>query len=336
MAERATTRRQECHEIFFFFDPFEQTDRAGKAVTTAARGMDQGTERPEQGHSGEQQRCTNASLERDELEQAIQSTITHLNNLPMHKPSSPILTEATTQQWLDWCHTIRLLMSVLRERSTVRGLKDALDKGARMWNNGLKSQDTGDAMAGIRECLLILGNLRESTSGVADSSTAPILFGHSGDYASAGNRSVSKWWRMAHPSSNDGDDGSGQRVWTKRWRALRHFALDKVADEKLMGRRSLNLRDNGNVSRDRAFRKKVDDLGKNVDDHGASCLGVQVSPACWVVWLDGSCPDPLWKEIASAGARDFVLDARTGQMPVRRELGTAMAQYSYCSCWKRR
>ena len=73
---------------------------------------------------------------------------------------------------------------------------------------------------GAKECLLVLGNLRESTSGVADSSTAPILFGHSGDYASAGNRSVSKWWRTAHPSSNDGGDGSGQRVGTKRWRAL--------------------------------------------------------------------------------------------------------------------
>ena len=82
-----------------------------------------------------------------------------------------------------------------------------------MWINGMKSQDMGDAMAGVKECLLVLGNLRESTSGVADSSTALILFGHSGDYASAGNRSVSKWWQ---PSSNDGDDGSGQRVWTKR------------------------------------------------------------------------------------------------------------------------
>ena len=42
-----------------------------------------------------------------------------------------------------------------------------------------RSQDMGDAMAGVKECLLVLGNLRESTSGVADSSTAPILFGHS-------------------------------------------------------------------------------------------------------------------------------------------------------------
>ena len=44
---------------------------------------------------------------------------------------------------------------------------------------------------------------------------------------------------------------------------MRHFALDKVADEKLKARSSLNLWDNGNVSKD----------GKNVDDHGASCLG---------------------------------------------------------------
>ena len=95
------------------FDLFEQTDRAEKAVTTAARRMDQGTERAEQGHFGEEQRWTNPSPERDELEQAILSTITYLNNLPMHKPSSPILTEATTPNWLDWCHTIRLLVSVL-------------------------------------------------------------------------------------------------------------------------------------------------------------------------------------------------------------------------------
>ena len=171
----------------------------------------------------------------------------------MHKPSSPILTEATTQQWLDWCHTFRLLVFVLRERSTVRGLKGALDKGARMWNKGMKSQDTGDAMVGVEECLLVSGNLRESTSGVGDCSTAPILFGHSGDYDSAGNRPGSKWWRMAHPSSNDGDDGSGQRVWTNRWRALRHFASDRVADEKLMERDSVNLGDNRNVSKDLAF-----------------------------------------------------------------------------------
>ena len=124
---------------------------------------------------------TNPSLVRDELEQAIQSTITHLDNLPMHKPSSQILTEATTQQWLDWRHPIRLLMSVLRERSTVRGLKGALGKGARMWNSGMKSQDMVDAMAGVKESLLVLGKLRESTSGVPDSSTSAILFGHDGD-----------------------------------------------------------------------------------------------------------------------------------------------------------
>ena len=53
-----------------------------------------------------------------------------------------------------------------------------------MRNNGMKCQDMGDAMAGVKECLLVLGKLRESTSGVADSSTASILFGHPGDYAS--------------------------------------------------------------------------------------------------------------------------------------------------------
>ena len=79
----------------------------------------------------------------------------------MHNPNSPILTEAVTQQWLDRSYTIRLLMSVLREQSTVRGLEDALDKGARMWNNGMKSKDMGVAVAGVKECQLVLGKLRE-------------------------------------------------------------------------------------------------------------------------------------------------------------------------------
>ena len=28
------------------------------------------------------------------------------------------------------------------------------------------------------------------------------------------HRSAKEWWRMAHPSSSDGDDGSSQRAWT--------------------------------------------------------------------------------------------------------------------------
>ena len=64
------------------FDLPEQTERAEKAGTTAARRMDQGTERAEQGHFGEERRRTNPSPERDELEQAIHN---HMNNLPMHK-----------------------------------------------------------------------------------------------------------------------------------------------------------------------------------------------------------------------------------------------------------
>ena len=124
----------------------------------------------------------------------------------------------------------------------------------------------GDAMAGVIECLLVLGKLRESTSGVADSSTASILLGQPGEYASAGTRSVSKWWRMAHPSSNDGDDGSGQRVWTKRWRALRTLPWT--------GSTSSWKEDSG--------------------------------PACWLEWLDGSRTNPLWKAFARAGARDLL------------------------------
>ena len=176
------------------------------------------------------------SPEKDELEQAIQSIISYLNNLPMLKPSSPILTEATTQQWLHKCHKIRLLVSVLKEQSTVRGLKNAFDNGARMWNSEMKSQDMGDATAGVKEFLLVLGKLRESTSGVADSSTASILE----TKAQLGTvpRAIGGEWHTRRQT------GSGQRVWTKRWRALRHSALDTV--DKLMAR----------------------GLGKNVDDRG--------------------------------------------------------------------
>ena len=49
-----------------------------------------------------------------------------------------------------------------------------------------------------------------------------------------------------------------------------------------------------------------------------------VRPACWRSapqlrpcltrgWMDGSCPDPLRKAIARAGARDLLLDTRTGR-----------------------
>ena len=64
---------------------------------------------------------------------------------------------------------------------------------------------------------------------------------------------------MAHPSSIDGDDGSRQLAWTKTLRALLHFAADRVADETLMERGFLDLLDNRNASKARAFRKKVDD-----------------------------------------------------------------------------
>ena len=54
----------------------------------------------------------------------------------------------------------------------------------------------------------------------------------------------------------DGDDGSRQRSSTKSLKALRHFASDRVAGEKLMERGFLNLWVNRNASKARAFRKK--------------------------------------------------------------------------------
>ena len=65
------------------FDLFEQADRAEKAVTPAAWGMDQGTVRADQGHPGEQERRTNPSPVRDELEQA-----TKHNHTPEQSPDA--------------------------------------------------------------------------------------------------------------------------------------------------------------------------------------------------------------------------------------------------------
>ena len=78
----------------------------------------------------------------------------------------------------------------------------------------------------------------QSSQSGTGSAPVSILFGHFGGDASAGLRSAKEWWRMAHPSSSDGDDGSRQRAWTKSLKALRHFAADRVADEKLMERAS--------------------------------------------------------------------------------------------------
>ena len=78
---------------------------------------------------------------------------------------------------------------------------------------------------------------------------------------------------MAHPSSSDGDDGSRQRAWTKTLKALRHFAADRVADEKLMERGFLAQWDNRNASKAWAFRKKLDD---HADQRLVDCLATQV------------------------------------------------------------
>ena len=81
---------------------------------------------------------------------------------------------------------------------------------------------------------------------------------------------------MGHPSSSDGDDGSRQ---TKSLKAWRHFASDRVADEKLMERRFLNLRENRNASKARAFRRKVDEhTDQSLVDYLAT--QVRVNGAC--------------------------------------------------------
>ena len=77
---------------------------------------------------------------------------------------------------------------------------------------------------------------------------------------------------MAHLPSGDEDDGSKQQVWTKTLKALRHFAADKVAGKKLMERGFTTHWDNWKASKARDSQKKMDGLGKNSENHGASCL----------------------------------------------------------------
>ena len=72
-------------------------------------------------------------------------------------------------------------------------------------------------------------------------------------------------------------------------------------------------------------RKKVDDLGKNVDDHGASCLGSPSEPGILAHVVARVVSRPGVESDARAGARDLLFDART-----------EMAQYRYSTCWKRR
>ena len=108
---------------------------------------------------------------------------------------------------------------------------------------------------------------------------------------------MKKWWQMGHPSFSDREEGSRQRVWIKRWRALRHLAsclVGPCAPGIPAGRAS----------------------AETLSDHG----------------VDGSCLDPLRKAIARAGARSLLLERQqvkhaflTGQTPVREELEPAMA-----------
>ena len=78
---------------------------------------------------------------------------------------------------------------------------------------------------------------------------------------------------MAHPSFSDGDNGSRQRAWTLTLKALRHFAADRVGDEKLMERGFRTQWDNRNASNARAFRKKVED---HADQRLVDYLATQV------------------------------------------------------------
>ena len=129
-------------------------------------------------------------------------------------------------------------------------------------------------MATERQVLAIVDEIVTSVERAADlpDDREPVstLLGRFGEDASAGR---TEEWRMAHPSSSDEDDGSRQQVWTKTLKALRHFAADKVAGKTLMERGFTTYWDNWNASKARDPQKKTDGLGKNSENHGASCLG---------------------------------------------------------------
>ena len=119
---------------------------------------------------------------------------------------------------LDWsCNlTVVVLMSVLRERSTVRVPKDVLDKGARMWNNGIKIPRRGviQWLVSKNACWFCTTS-EKARAGLPTVAPLPLFF--------------FSFWRlrfsrgtqfrkqvMTLSSSNNGDDGFGQRVWTKQ------------------------------------------------------------------------------------------------------------------------
>ena len=70
-----------------------------------------------------------------------------------------------------------------------------------------------------------------------------------------------------------------------------------------MERGSLNLEDNRNVSKARAFRKKVDDLGKDVDDHGASCLRGPCEPGMLADVVGRVVPRPAVESVCKSGSK---------------------------------
>ena len=76
------------------------------------------------------------------LERSIQDTIIFIHGLS--KLKSPLLTppDVTLQQWPEDCRARRSLVSELKEqRSTILGLKHALDGGVRLWNEGTGAHD---------------------------------------------------------------------------------------------------------------------------------------------------------------------------------------------------
>ena len=66
---------------------------------------------------------------------------------------------------------------------------------------------------------------------------------------------------------------------------------------------SLNLWDNGDVSKDRASKKKVDELGKNVDDLGASCLGGPSEPGMLAEVVGRVVSRPAVESVCESGSK---------------------------------
>ena len=169
--------------LFALFEQSAQTEaKRSREMEAGATANKEREDQMQERHDAEQKE--------PEQKQTGQDTTT-LKGLPEATPLPSTLTAQTTRQRTEWIGLFRRLMSA------APGLKKATEEDMHSDGTAEKSR--------TEQC-----------------SNAPVSrsLGHSGGDAvdSAGHSSAKDWWRMAHPSFSDGDDGSRQRAWARRWR----------------------------------------------------------------------------------------------------------------------